>query len=264
MKKLFGILVSLCASMICLTSVSAKQVDLTKKEFNNSYIIGRRIFTLNSYALSAWNVKEATDEFHKNFKGTDKTPIYYIVDGRIWSVSGDGIDWKNPIEISAFNETFGNDFFGVNGDPIVSPTLPYEKEKVDNKIESVIETLKDTADKYGFDNIEYNEENNKVTFTIGENDGDKNISDYAKSGIVDAIKAFISDDYGAKKIVIDDKEYDVNTLNEAGIVGLAADYIRKAIGNVDNETLSALKGKSMTATVTYGDGTEVKYTVTFA
>lgn len=260
MKKLFGILVSLCASMICLTSVSAKQVDLTKKEFNNSYIIGRRVFTLGSYALTAWDVKEATDEFHQNVKGTDKTPMYYIVDGRIWKVKdGGAIDWDNPINIEGPIEVYG-----VNDDEIVYPEIPYDEDRVNNKIESVIENLKDGANKYGFSNISYDESGHKVTFTIGENGGNQKISDYAKSGIVDAIKAFISDDYGVKKVVIDDKEYDhISQLTEAEIIGLVADYLRGILDDEANETLSELKDNSITANVTYGDGETVEYTVEF-
>ncbi len=259
MKKLFGILVSLCASMICLTSVSAKQVDLTSEEFNNSYLIGRRVFTLNSYALSAWNVKEATDEFHRNVKGEDDTPMYYITNGKIWKVDGSGVDWDHPLNIEDFKEVFG-----VNGDEIVYPEIPYDENRVNSKIDSVIDNLNDSASKYGFESIDYDDHNHKVTFTIGEDGGNQKISDYAKSGIVDAIKAFISDDYGAKKIVIDDKEYDhISQLTEAEIIGLVADYLRGILGDEANETLSLLKGKNITATVTYGDGQEIEYTVEF-
>lgn len=257
MKKLFGILVSLCASMICLTSVSAKQVNLTDPEFNNSYIIGRRVFTLGSYALTAWDVKEATDEFHQNVKGTDKTPMYYIVDGRIWSVGGDGVNWNDELNLSDFNNVFG-----VNNDPIVHPEIPYDEEKVNAKIDNVVNNLNAGSSEYGIEGIEYSDEDNTLTFNVS--DGEKPISDYAKSGIVDFLKAFVSDEFGAQSVSINGHDYgDVTDLNETDIVGLAAAAIKDIIGEETEEILSSLEGKEITVSVTYGDGQTIDYHVSF-
>lgn len=279
MKKLLSLLICLSASFICVNTVSAKVVDLTSAEYNNSYVVGNRIFKLGSYVVTLPDVVKATDEWYQYGVYGDTTfdvinhregaPIFYVNNGYLYPVKEDGtLVTDDKLAIQDLVEDYGKfDVWGIdNGkSDFVIPeeeVIPYEEEKVTAKVNDVVDVLKKSAEGYGFSDISYDSANHKVTFQI--DDESKSIKDYAKSGIVDFVKAFVSDEFGVESVSMGGMSYEgIKDIPESELITWCAGAIKSTIGEDAEDKLSSLQGKTIEVTVTYADETEITYTIAF-
>ncbi len=146
-----------------------------------------------------------------------------------------------------------------------------EKDKALNSVaeklnETVQEALKGTEKNYGFKGVTY--EDGKVTFDIL--DPSASLSTFAESDIVSLFKTNYS---GATKIVysMNGKEAKTITINkeldETEIKKYAGEVLKYMSEDDDAEakdlSVGSVANKSVTAIVTYVDGTEVTYTLSF-
>ncbi len=119
---------------------------------------------------------------------------------------------------------------------------------------------------YGFDSIVYDAETKTATFTVSANKGETLLSQFKDSGIVGMFQEIVK---GAKSI-----SYTVegkgavnvpmeNLEQEETVVNLAAELLQAMVGQDNDLTLKNVIGKTATATINYGYGDPITYTLVF-
>ena len=249
MKKILLAVTLLGISLFGFVNVNAEEVNLNEID-TNTYIIGERIYQLNSYYISIYDVVNASSEYARNNNGAI-APIYYLVET--------GLGEKQLIEITGpYNQETGMvpsenveleeiypdgimDATSINGEPLYD----FLKNNVEPQIKESVATLNETANDYGFSSITY--ANNTVTFNM--NDLTKVLSGYKDSGIVEL---FINLD-GATKAVYNlgtAKEVDLTNLTTQKVVDLAQEILTYLADGKDL-VYESIANKSISAEFTF-------------
>ena len=224
MKKLLKTAACLGLGLFSLTTVSAKEMDLTGNsvsDYNNVYIVGNWVFQLNKYGINGKDIAEAASKY--SLTTGKSAPVYYILGGQVYEYENKGAA-SAPKALGAVENVFDDEkinALGLNGEEYEDLVL----EEVEPVIKNYIEQLNETADKYGFYSIDY--EDYTATFYIS--DPGKSLAGY-KDQILDLIKTFIDDDYGLQSVTFNGKEYSKEELTEEGIVSLAVEVLTKMAG----------------------------------
>ena len=267
MKKILLVASIFAASVFGMNIVRAEEIDLTEDIDTNTYIIGDRVYELNEYLLSVYDIVSATNEYAKKHNGKI-APIYYLGEGGngryLLEITGSADPKTGEIptkEIPSIKDVYPDnmmDATAING----SPLYDYIENDLEPKIRAAVEKLNETAKEKGFESITY--KNETVTFTIA--DLTRSLADYKDSGIVDL---FLSTADGAKSA-----SYTVGqtTITEnlteatnAKIIAMAKKLLQLLSGDGDL-TYNSIANKSASATMLFEhDGYEYKgiYTVEF-
>jgi len=265
MKKILLGLMLFGATTFGLSNVKAEVIDLNDID-TNTYIIGDRIYELNTFYLTVYDVVTATNEYANNHGGAI-APIYYLgetADGEKYLLEILGSADENGVVPTEIFE----DIAVIYPDSKMDATAinnalldDYTMEEIEPKIIAAVEKLNETAKEYGFKGVTY--KNNTVTFEI--EDLAASLENYKDSGI---ISLFMSTLDSATKInyTLDEaKEVDFTVLNETKITQLAKEILAYLAGDKEL-TYGAVANNSVTATVSFeNDGKEYveTYTVEF-
>ena len=261
MKKILLALVFFGTATLGLSNVNAELTNINDID-TNTYIIGDRVYELNKYYLSVYDVVVATNEYTNNHNGAI-APIYYL---------GENGESKFLLEITGVADANGiiptktiSDITTVYPDNKIDATAinnslleDYAKLEMEPKIIAAVDTLNKTAKDYGFSKITY--DNKTVTFEI--NDLARELKDYKNSGILslamDALTSATKVNYNLGT----DKEVDLTVLSDEKIIGLAKEVLAY-LAEGDELTYEAVANKSISATITYeNEGKEYVETYT--
>ena len=193
-KVLLGFALSV-ACFLGLTTVKADMIDLDTLD-TNTYIIGERVYELNEYYISIYDVVEASAEYSRNHDG-EVAPIYYLgayedEDGEIVryldEVTGplDQSTGILPTEEVEIEEVYpGNELkvTTINN----QPAYDFVAEEINPAIEKAVEKLNENKNS-GFESITF--DGKVVTFNII--DSTRLLEDYQDSGIVALFKSIVS------------------------------------------------------------------------
>jgi len=266
MKKLLLTLVFLCTFTFGLVSVSAEEVDLNDVD-TNTYIIGNRIYELNSYNLTIYDIVSAAAEYAVDNNGK-MAPIYYLgeLGEDLYLVEILGVADENGSVPTKFIE----DIETVYPDSVMdatsinnSPLYDYIKLDIEPQIKKAVEDLNKEAADNGFESITYKDKT--VTFTIA--DLNKKLADYQNSGIVDIFMSIMGDANSAKYTIgTKTVEKDLTEMNFDTLVGYAYEVLALLAGDTDVLNYNSVANKEVSATVKFiYDGYEYEetYTVKF-
>lgn len=267
MKKVLLAVSIFAASLFGMNIVNAEEIDISEDIDTNSYIIGDRVYELNEYFLSVYDIVSATNEYARKHDGK-MAPIYYLgalgEDRYLLEITGSADPETGiiPTEIiEDVEEIYPNyimDASAINN----SPLYDYIEKNLEPKIEAAVEELNKTAKEEGFESITY--ENETVTFTIS--DLTRSLADYKDSGIVEL---FLSTADGAKSA-----SYTVGqtTITEnltdatnSKVISMAKKLLELLSGDGDL-TYNSIANKKASATIVFEhDGFEYEgvYTVEF-
>lgn len=250
MKKILLAIVLLGTALFGFDNVLAEEVNLDDID-TNTYIIGDRVYELNNYYLTIYDIVSATNEYAKNHNN-EIAPIYYLAeegDGEkylleiLGSADSDGIiptkvieDVEdvyedNVIDATAINNQGLDDFIGENVEP---------------SIEEVVEKLNETAKDYGFKSITYKDK----TLTFEIDDPERDLADYKDSGIVEYALALLQCAKQIEYKLATEKVEDLTVLNEKKVINLAKEVLTYLAGE-NGLTYGAVSGKSISAKITY-------------
>ncbi len=226
-----------------------------------------------------------------------KIEYYEVKDGKWYELPGTGFGPVDGFALSdatsSFRVTFKDpgtyyivfNVSTIDGDEVItsySKTITviqseFEQTK-DNSLEAAAKELTGKleapeAEDYGFSDVEYNKEDNTLTFTV--EDGTKDIADFADSGIVDIFKEYVGN---ATEVTYtaNGKEYTVDltklaeiedeTEYEDAVVNMAKDLIKAMLNEGEDYTLESLVDKVANAVFTYennGSTYQFEYVLNF-
>lgn len=262
MKKVLLSVACLGLSLIGLTKVSAKEVELTGDYItaNNVYIVGNWVFQLNKYGINGYDIAYAGSDYTTR-TSEKNVPVYYIQAGNVYKYDQKGV--ATPKLLGTVEEVFPGSKInatGLNADALEDLVL----EEVEPKIIESVEELNTTAEQYGFESITY--ENNTVTFNIAELESQ--LAEYAGSEIINLFKSFVNGDVGFKKISYTTLEgpetksfEDLTSAEDQTIKSIALGVLSAMIGeDASSLDYSAVANKSASATVEYEDEDGNRYT----
>jgi len=260
MKKLLILLTFFGCLFLGLSSVDAAttagEVDLREIE-TNTYIVGDRIYELNNYPISLYDIVNAAVEYANNHNG-EMAPIYYYVgasyeDGFLIEYTGPidpttGIAPTKMVEIEDVYEDGIVNATAVNS----SPVYDYISSVIEPQIVAGANELNQTALSKGFYEIRYDEETNTATFVI--KDLNTPLSAYKDSGIVEIFTSIIS---GSKSLTytVGNNTYgpiakaDMDESSE--VIALAQILLQQMSGKTNNLLYADVANTKASATVTY-------------
>ena len=268
MKKILLALVLFGTTLFGINTVSAKEVNLDNID-TNSYIIGERVYELNTHFLSIYDVVVATNEYAKNHNN-ELAPIYYLGE------YGEGT--KYLLEILGSADSNGNipnelieDITTVYPGNVMNATA-INNELLSDDVESDIVAEKDElltdlagvaneiADDYGFESVEYDAEEKTATFVI--NNPEFSLLEFKDERILNLIMENLEGATKANyKLNGTPKEVNLVDITEDEVTDLALEALEALTEGKELE-LSALVGEPFAIDVTYGE-TVVTYYIKF-
>lgn len=266
MKKILMFLGVFAAIFFGINAVSAEEIDLNNID-TNTYIIGERVYELNEYVLSIYDIVNATAEYANKYG--EVAPIYYVgqtSSGKYVIVTtGANSSVKKDVE-----EVFPEgkvEVSTINNEVVDEGMANMTKSHIQMLVDGAVYELSNTANDYGFNYINYNWDTNVVTFDIA--DITRKLADFKASGIVDLftmnVEAVDSITYQLGDVTKTVKYKDMDTSSE--VIALAKELLAYMAGGADALNYGAVAGKEMTATVsfsefglTYTDTYTIKFT----
>lgn len=270
MKKILLTLSILGATVLGLTTTKAAELDLNEVD-TNTYIIGDRVYELNKYFLSIYDVVSATREYANNHDNKI-APIYYVGengDGTKYliEITGAAVDGVVPTEARDLETVFPGSIVhatALNN----SPLNDFMKTEIEPKIIAAVNTLNAElkGSNYGFKAITYDAQTKTVIFDI--EDYKALLTSYKDSSIIELFKAnmigaeSVKYTAGTETIVLTKEQ--IESLTDDEIKGIAASILI----NMSNDlTLGSVAGKTTSAEVTFVDNNgytvNETYNVTF-
>lgn len=147
--------------------------------------------------------------------------------------------------------------FVYNVEEVKDDTLFADAEKLNEKL---------TDEKYGFKSIVYDKETNTATFTVATDKDEVLLSTFKDSGIVDMFKTIVKS-VKSMSYNVDDTDVPVTLEglddDDDAVIALAAELLQAMVGEGKDLKLANVVGKTATATVDYGYGEPITYTLTF-
>ena len=275
MKKTLLSLIAAGALTVGMSNVSATELNFDDVD-TNTYIIGTRVYELNKYYLTIYDVVSAATEYAVNNNG-ETAPIYYLGGGEgeeyLEEITGPA-DASGEIQTApkaSIESIYPNgviDATALNASPIVEPQQGDEttiedivKEKHE-KMADVASDLNNSASTYGFDGITYSDQ--VLTFSVSN--PERELADYADSGIITIIKDNL--EYITKatyNVGGEDKVLDLTNVSYDTISKTAREIL-SAMSTDGELTLGSVMGTSQKVTLTYeykGETLDKEYTLKF-
>lgn len=257
MKKILLALSILSAALLGLDTTKAAELDLNEVD-TNTYIIGDRVYELNKYFLSIYDVVSATREYANNHNN-EIAPIYYVGengDGEKYliEITGAAVDGVVPKETRDLETVFPGSIMqnatAINNGPLDD----FMETEIEPKIIAAVKTLNAELNNsnYGFKAITYDAETNTVIFDIENykalliNYKDSSIIELFKANIVGAESVKYT--AGTENVTLTKEK--INKLTNDDIKGIAASIL---ISMSDDLTLGSVAGKTISAEATFVD-----------
>ncbi len=267
MKKVLLGLTVLSATVFGLSTTNAAVLNLedinTTGTTTNAYIVGNRVYDLNTYVLTVRDITEASAEYAVS-NGGAVAPVYYLYDSndglKMVEIVGkydESIDNIPTEEVDVNTKYVNGRILGVTR---LNDEVLTEEQSIENEVIAAVENLNATATNYGFKSITYN--SGVVTFDI--EDPERELKEYAQSGIVDLFINAMKDG-SSVTYTLGDRTItkDLASLTTSDVMMLAKEIL-VYLSNDGDLKLGSVAGKDVSATVTFVDGSTETYTVKFA
>ena len=266
MKKTLLSLFTIAALVFGINAVNAANISIDDIDAN-TYIIGDRVYELNNYDFSIYDVVISANEYAQNHDGA-VAPIYYLgekddgtkyIDKILGSIGNDG---NVPYETKTVEEVYENGMLNVTAINN-SEVHDIAKEEIEPKIISATEALNENNN-LGFERVTYS--NKSITFIVS--DTTKSLSASAAT-VKDIFDDFMSEIDPNVEIT-----YEVDGLtgnlrdladNEEALFELARTVLRN-ISSDGKLLLSSIVGNSITVKLSFeqdGVTTHEEYTIRF-
>ena len=256
MKKLLLSLVGVSALFLGTKAVNAANINIDDID-TNTYIVGERVYELNDYDFSIYDVVVAANEYSRNHSGA-MAPIYFLgqnkdgskyIDVILGAINDQG---EVPTERKEVEEVFADMLMNataINNSDLLDIIEDYIGLNVEPKIVAALSGL----ELPGFGEVTYDSETHTVTFKI--NDGARSLTSSVK-GVTDAFKQFVASLDADVKITYNyegetgDFRALVNGEDNSELRKLAK-KVAEALEADDEFSLASLVGKTADVVVTF-------------